>query len=180
MWAHENAGARARANLKFKKKCAEKGVLPYYVPVGGFMLTPRYDDDPAALEGAVKDLASLKLRKRDLDERHRGLQHKHEALVARNSQLEAEARASAEEAAAARRGMAMEKAEAARRADADALAGKSQLGAHLGCFRCVLVCLPAAAQHQPLAESCLRLRGLNGWSSKQTTFGPGCHRLWTH
>ena len=57
MWAHENAGARARANLKFKKKCAEKGVLPYYVPVGGFMLTPRYDDDPAALEGAVKDLA---------------------------------------------------------------------------------------------------------------------------
>ena len=61
MWANANAGARAFANLKFKKKCAEKRVLPYYVPVGGFMLTPRYDDDPDALASAVRDLSDAAL-----------------------------------------------------------------------------------------------------------------------
>ena len=32
-------------------------MLPYFVPVGGFMLTPRYDDDPELLRAAVGDLA---------------------------------------------------------------------------------------------------------------------------
>ena len=61
MWANANAGARAFANLKFKKKCAEKRVLPYYVPVGGFMLTPRYDDDLEATRAAITDLADAAL-----------------------------------------------------------------------------------------------------------------------
>jgi hypothetical protein len=43
--------------VALKKKCADAGVLPYFVPVGGFMLTPRYDDDPALLTSAVEDLA---------------------------------------------------------------------------------------------------------------------------
>ena len=40
---HSDPKARTAANLHFKKLCEAKGVLPYFVPVGGFMLTPRYD-----------------------------------------------------------------------------------------------------------------------------------------
>ena len=36
-------------------------MLPYFVPIGGFMLTPRYDDDPDALGAAVKDMAQCAL-----------------------------------------------------------------------------------------------------------------------
>ena len=49
IFAHEDAAARQAASVVFKKKCLAKHVLPYFVPVGGFMLTPRYDDDPDAL-----------------------------------------------------------------------------------------------------------------------------------
>ena len=56
-----NPAARSLANLKFKKKCAAARVLPYYVPVGGFMLTPRYDDDVDELKAAVVDLAEAAL-----------------------------------------------------------------------------------------------------------------------
>ena len=61
IFAHEDAAARQAANVVFKKKCLEKHVLPYFVPVGGFMLTPRYDDDPDALGAAVSDLAECAL-----------------------------------------------------------------------------------------------------------------------
>ena len=46
LFTHSDPKARTVANLAFKKRCAEARVLPYFVPVGGFMLTPRYDDDP--------------------------------------------------------------------------------------------------------------------------------------
>ena len=35
-------------------RCAAKRVLPYFVPVGGFMLTPRYDDDPEEFRAALQ------------------------------------------------------------------------------------------------------------------------------
>ncbi len=57
LFAHSDLAERTAANVALKKKCAERGVLPYFVPVGGFMLTPRYDDDPALLTSAVEDLA---------------------------------------------------------------------------------------------------------------------------
>lgn len=57
LFAHSDLAERTAANVALKKKCAERGVLPYFVPVGGFMLTPRYDDDPALLTAAVEDLA---------------------------------------------------------------------------------------------------------------------------
>ena len=47
--------ARAQA------RCLAKGVLPYFVPVGGFMLTPRYDDDVDELKSAMLDLAEAAL-----------------------------------------------------------------------------------------------------------------------
>ena len=61
LFAHEDVAARTAANVNFKKKCAERGVLPYFVPVGGFMLTPRYDDDPELLADAVSDVAACAL-----------------------------------------------------------------------------------------------------------------------
>jgi len=61
IFAHTDAAQRATANLDFKKRCLEKKVLPYFVPVGGFMLTPRYDDEPKAFAAAVKDMADCAL-----------------------------------------------------------------------------------------------------------------------
>uniref|UniRef100_A0A7S2H4L5 Uncharacterized protein n=1 Tax=Haptolina brevifila TaxID=156173 RepID=A0A7S2H4L5_9EUKA len=61
IFAHEDAAARQAANVVFKKRCADKRVLPYFVPVGGFMLTPRYDDDVEELRKAVTDLAECAL-----------------------------------------------------------------------------------------------------------------------
>ena len=61
LFAHADPAARTAANLDFKKRCAEARVLPYFVPVGGFMLTPRYDDDPEILGAAVKDMAQCAL-----------------------------------------------------------------------------------------------------------------------
>lgn len=61
MFAHGDPKARTAANLDFKKRCAEARVLPYFVPVGGFMLTPRYDDDPAELGAAVEQMAQCAL-----------------------------------------------------------------------------------------------------------------------
>ena len=59
--AHADPAARTAANLDFKRRCAEARVLPYFVPVGGFMLTPRYDDDPTMLGDAIKDMAQCAL-----------------------------------------------------------------------------------------------------------------------
>lgn len=61
LFAHRDAAARAAASSRFKQKCAEARVLPYFVPVGGFMLTPRYDDDPEALCAAVEAMAQCAL-----------------------------------------------------------------------------------------------------------------------
>ena len=57
LFAHSSLAERSAANVALKEKCAAAGVLPYFVPVGGFMLTPRYDDDPELLRAAVGDLA---------------------------------------------------------------------------------------------------------------------------
>ena len=61
MFTHSVPKARAKANLDFKKRCLAKGLLPYFVPVGGFMLTPRYDDDAAELGAAVAEMAGCAL-----------------------------------------------------------------------------------------------------------------------
>lgn len=61
IFAHRDAAARQAANVVFKRHCAEKLVLPYFVPVGGFMLTPRYDDDLDALAQSITDLAECAL-----------------------------------------------------------------------------------------------------------------------
>ena len=61
MFTHSDPKARAKANLDFKKRCLAKGLLPYFVPVGGFMLTPRYDDDAAELGAAVAEMAGCAL-----------------------------------------------------------------------------------------------------------------------
>jgi adenosylmethionine-8-amino-7-oxononanoate aminotransferase/alkylhydroperoxidase family enzyme len=61
LFAHADPMARTAANLAFKRRCAAKGVLPYFVPVGGFMLTPRYDDEPAAFGAALQDMADCAL-----------------------------------------------------------------------------------------------------------------------
>ena len=55
LFAHSSLAERSAANVALKEKCAAAGVLPYFVPVGGFMLTPRYDDDPELLR-AARDL----------------------------------------------------------------------------------------------------------------------------
>ena len=64
LFAHADPAARTAANLDFKKRCAEARVLPYFVPIGGFMLTPRYDDDPETLGQGVKDMAQCGARAR--------------------------------------------------------------------------------------------------------------------
>jgi len=61
LFAHEDLTKRLTANNLFKQRCKEKRVLPYFVPAGGFMLTPRYDDDPKMLKAAVTDLAECAL-----------------------------------------------------------------------------------------------------------------------
>jgi len=61
LFAHADRAARTAANMDFKKRCAEARVLPYFVPVGGFMLTPRYDDEPEVLAAAVKEMAQCAL-----------------------------------------------------------------------------------------------------------------------
>jgi len=61
MFAHVDPAARTKANLDFKARCAEAKVLPYFVPIGGFMLTPRYDDDPETYAQAVKEMAACAL-----------------------------------------------------------------------------------------------------------------------
>ena len=61
LFAHEDAAARLAASEFFKQRCLEKHVLPYFTPGGGFMLTPRYDDEPEALGAAVADLAECAL-----------------------------------------------------------------------------------------------------------------------
>ena len=61
IFAHEDVRACQAANTIFKAKCAEAAVLPYFVPIGGFMLTPHYDDDVNATSAAITDLADAAL-----------------------------------------------------------------------------------------------------------------------
>ena len=46
MWQHPDAGERKKANQVFKLACQREGVWPYFVPVGGFMITPVMDIEP--------------------------------------------------------------------------------------------------------------------------------------
>ena len=61
LFTHEDPAARAIADADFRIRCAQKKVLPYFCPESGFMLTPRYDDDPDLLGEAVRDLAQCAL-----------------------------------------------------------------------------------------------------------------------
>ena len=61
LFAHSDPAQRTAANLKFKARCIEKGLLPYFIPVGGFMLTPRYDDDVEHLRQGVEAVAAAAL-----------------------------------------------------------------------------------------------------------------------
>mmetsp|Transcript_3163 Transcript_3163/g.9070 ORF Transcript_3163/g.9070 Transcript_3163/m.9070 type:complete len:166 (+) Transcript_3163:2-499(+) len=42
---HKEEGLRSRAITTFRKHCEAIGIIPYFVPVGGFMVTPCYDTD---------------------------------------------------------------------------------------------------------------------------------------
>ena len=61
LFSHADPAQRTRANLHFKRLCAESGLLPYFIPIGGFMLTPRYDDSPSELAAAVARMAECAL-----------------------------------------------------------------------------------------------------------------------
>jgi hypothetical protein len=60
---------RAEAGVLLKKACAEERVLPYFVPAGGFMVTPLYD----STEEQLTEILGGRLRRaventcRDLD-----------------------------------------------------------------------------------------------------------------
>lgn len=102
-------------------------------------------------DGAVKELATLKMKRRDLDERHRGLQAKFDALTAAHADLQAEKSTSEQTAAAATLAAECHAAEARRVASemaaaAERMAGGPQVG--IGPWRCLLVCLPAQQQEQ--------------------------------
>lgn len=61
MFTHVDASQRAAASLSLKKRCLARGVLPYFVPLGGFMLTPRYDDDPLEFGRAAREVVDAAL-----------------------------------------------------------------------------------------------------------------------
>ena len=61
LFAHVDPRARDLASARLEERCVRKGILPYFVPVGGFMLTPRYDDDPDDVAAAVTELADAAL-----------------------------------------------------------------------------------------------------------------------
>lgn len=42
---HKEEGLRSKAITTFRKHCESIGIIPYFVPVGGFMVTPCYDTD---------------------------------------------------------------------------------------------------------------------------------------
>jgi hypothetical protein len=73
MWGgifrHPDPKVRAEAGKRLKVACAEEKVLPYFVPAGGFMVTPLYD----STEEQLTDILGGRLRRavektcRDLD-----------------------------------------------------------------------------------------------------------------
>jgi acetylornithine/succinyldiaminopimelate/putrescine aminotransferase len=42
-------GAAGRVMSSLRRACARTGVLPYFVPAGGFMVTPLFDVEPAVV-----------------------------------------------------------------------------------------------------------------------------------
>jgi adenosylmethionine-8-amino-7-oxononanoate aminotransferase len=56
MWAGVFSGDtdhRTAANKEFKKQCRDAGVWPYFIPLGGFMITPVYDVSEEDLRKAL-------------------------------------------------------------------------------------------------------------------------------
>ncbi|KAJ8613535.1 hypothetical protein CTAYLR_002152 [Chrysophaeum taylorii] len=54
IFAHRDAAQRARFGDVFRANCERRAVLPYHVPVGGFMITPPYDVDLGTLEEGLR------------------------------------------------------------------------------------------------------------------------------
>jgi len=55
VFTHSDPAERARANALLKVACQKEGVWPYFVPVGGFMVTPVMDiTEEQALEAATR------------------------------------------------------------------------------------------------------------------------------
>jgi adenosylmethionine-8-amino-7-oxononanoate aminotransferase len=69
LFRHPDPKVRADAGVLLKKACAEERVLPYFVPAGGFMVTPLYD----STEEQLTEILGGRLRRavettcRDLD-----------------------------------------------------------------------------------------------------------------
>ena len=62
MFAHHSEKERIAATRDLQHRCAAQGLKPYFsLPLGGFMLTPRYDDEPQKFGSAVQELASCAL-----------------------------------------------------------------------------------------------------------------------
>ena len=53
LFAHNDPSVRAQATGALKKACAVEGVLPYFVPAGGCMVTPLYDCTRSELQDAI-------------------------------------------------------------------------------------------------------------------------------
>jgi len=67
MWGAIFAGSsedRARAIQVFKKECLAAGVWPYFIPIGGFQLTPLYDISEVDLLEGLERLAGCVHRTR--------------------------------------------------------------------------------------------------------------------
>jgi len=65
---HKEEGARSRAITTFRKHCENLGVIPYFVPVGGFMVTPCYDTDVGTIYDIGEKLEeAIKLTMKDIE-----------------------------------------------------------------------------------------------------------------
>jgi adenosylmethionine-8-amino-7-oxononanoate aminotransferase len=53
LFAHPDPATRAHAAKALKVACAAEGVLPYFIPAGGFMVTPLYDSTHEELEEVI-------------------------------------------------------------------------------------------------------------------------------
>merc|ERR1712032_1107027 len=60
-----NQDERTRANQVFRAECLKAGVWPYFVPLGGFQLTPVLDVKEEDLRGALKRLRECVGRTRE-------------------------------------------------------------------------------------------------------------------
>jgi len=56
LWVHEDRAVNSKAAAAFRGACSEYKVWPYFVPVGGFVLSPQLDVDLSELEEALSRL----------------------------------------------------------------------------------------------------------------------------